>query len=574
MMGRCIKALVVKEPIAGITPSTSSGAQHMLVEWFETILGQYEYDVVCFLECPGAAELASMVFIVPGALGCLDDTALPSDVRDVAQQTLAILAQTAKLHLDQPITQLENSDAKFERIIVSGLHNLLQKYILCASSYGYVRTCQLRVSLECLWYCAKAYQQLDASEPSSAHFFSTLGVARPDLIHIFQTELDSRSRETGRFISALVVMKLMADIRSRPNSNVQIGNDELACLSTILGTESDDVRLCLECPGVVELATIVSIALGDLGSFSVSEPPENVDPVARRNLVILSQALPAENVVGLQPFTWDDIFNGRLIRTIVSNLDNLLQVRISGPSDLTDEVRWSCLRVCLKSMWYCAKAYNQPNVYKPLPSYFPSTLASPEMIRLIQLEQDPVSRATGHCFGALLVMKLVADAKPRTNSNVEISHDKLACLSTILGAESHDLKLWLGRPYAVELANILSLILSEIDPFLSDTVPSKVLDMMQQTYNILAWTLPAELSAKLTNYADGQCKDYFSSRLFVLNLLIRAAASYRTNTREPFTQVYGEHVALHESIQSAWDCGALTILRPHNLRQSRVLSTH
>jgi hypothetical protein len=333
MMGRCINALVVKEPIAGVTPSTSSDTQihdkKMPAAWFRTTLGQYEDDVEFFLQCPSAAELASMVFIVPGALGSLDDTAFPSDVRDVAQQTLAILAQTAKLHLDQPITQLENSDAKFERIIVSGFHDLLQKYILGASTPTNVRRGRLRVSLKCLWYCAKAYQQLDASEPSSAYFFSTLGVASPDLVHLFQTEQDSNSRVTGRCISALVVMKLMADIRSR------------------------------------------------------------------------------------------------------------------------------------------------------------------------------------------------------TNSNVQISHDQLTCLSTILGAESHDLKLWLSRPYAVELANIISLISSEIDWLFSNkALASEVMDMMQQTYGILTRVLPAELSAKLTKFTDGQCGVNLSSCPFVLNLFIRDAVSY------------------------------------------------
>jgi hypothetical protein len=186
-----------------------------------------------------------------------------------------------------------------------------------------------------------------------------------------------------------------------------------------------------------------------------------------------------------------------------------------------------------------------------LPSYFPSTLASPEIIRLVQLEKDPVSRVTGRCFGALVVMKLAADIRSRADLNFQISDEELACLTAIIGTEDPDLRLSVSAPYTFEVANTLSLVFSEIDTLLSCTVPSEVLDMMQQTYGILARTLPAELNATLTNYTDGQCRDHFSSCLFVLNLFIRDAASYRTNTREPVTQVSGEHMALRQSIQSA-----------------------
>jgi hypothetical protein len=491
MMGCCVQALIIKEAVADVKPSTSSNAQihdnryPLAVAWYSAILRADRDDVKFFLDCPGTAKLASMATIVSGGVDSSDVNALSPEVRDVAQQTLAILSRTANLHLDQPIAQLNVSDAKFDRIVVSSLRNLLQKCILGASTLTPdVRMGCLRISLMCLWYCAKAYQQSDASEPSSAYFFSTLGIASPEIIHLLQTEQDPDSRMMGCCISAMVVVRLMANVRSRSDSNSQIGNDELACLSAILGIESDDVKNCLEWPGAVELATIASLALGGFGPFGpYGGSNYSMRDVAIETHAIISQALPIENADGLQPFTWDDIFDGKLARVVVSSLDNLLRVDISGSSALTAKVRRSCLRMCLRSLWYCAKAYHQPKV-KPLPSYFSNTLASPGIIRRIQTEQDPTSRVFGRCFGALVVMKLAADIRSRTSSN--ISDDELACLSSILGIKSEDVKCCLDDPGTVELASMVSIALGDVGSLDVNALPSGVHDVAQQTLAILS----------------------------------------------------------------------------------------
>ena len=789
-MLRCLRALAAKLLVAGVESSARPNPQirnhHQLVRSLSAILSVDKDDVASSLECPGTAELATMCTLLLGRdqlgrdqLGddFLDINALPSEVRDVAQQTLTILSQTANLQLDQPIAQLYISDMKFDRIVVSGLRNLLHKCIPGSSTLTTdVRGGCLRISLKCLWYCAKAYQKLDESEPSSAYFFSTLGIASPEFIQLCQTEPDRYSRVLGRCMGTLAVMKLMIYVRSRSDSGVQIGNDELAFLSIILGTGSDDIKSCLEWPDAVEIAAITSLALGDFGPLGENRFDRNVEMAPKETIAIISRALPVENTVGLRPFCSDDIFNGKLARMVVSCLHNLLQVHISGASALTANVRRSCLRMCLRSLWYCAEAYHQPDIFKPLPSYFPSNLASPEIIRLIHVEQDPVSRATGRCFGALIVTKLAADIGSRTGSNAIISdneltclstilctksddvrfclkrpgvielaclvsialgdvgsldvdvlpsgvndvaqqtfailsrkaklkldhpiaqpnflngeidrivvsgiHDllyectsqaspltaevrrsclrmslnclwycakayhqpgaskplpsyfpctlaspeiirliqveqdpasratgrcfgalvvmkmaadirsradlnlpirdeELACLSAILDAEGPNLRTWFSRPCAIELANMISLISTEIDFLFSDTVTSEseVLDMMQQTYNILTRTLPAELSAKLTNFTtEGQCGVHFSYRLFSLNLLIRVVrvvqSAYRINKRQAVAHVFGEPVALCESIRPASNRRTLTVLLPHHSRQPRVHSTH
>ena len=511
MMGRCIKALTINEPIADVDPSTNSRAQirhrKQLMEWsrswYSNILHAEEDDVKFFLDFPGATSLAAMVTIISGGIGSSD----AEEVRDVAQQTLAILHQTANLQLEQPIAQLDNSDAKFDRIVLSGLRNLLQKCVLDGSTLtSDVRRGCLRISLKCLWCCAKAYQQLDAFGPSSAYFFSTLGVARPELIRLVQTEQDLNSWVIGRSISALVVMKLMADIRSRSNSRVQISNDELTCLSIILDTGSDDMKYCLEWPGAVELATIASLTLGVFGPFGDYPLEWEVRRVTEEALAIVSRSLPAENMVGLQPFEWDDIVNGKLARMVVSSLYNLLQVHISGASTLTAEVRRACLRMYLKSLWYCAKTYHQPGISRPFPSYFPNILASPEIIRLIHVEQDPSSHVIGRCFGALVVAKLAADIRSRTDSNVTIKDDKLTCLSAILGAKSSKVEVCLERQGVIELVSMVSIALGNVGPLGVDALPSGVRDVVQQTLTILshkAKLKPDQPIARL-NFLDGE----------------------------------------------------------------------
>ena len=783
IMGRCVQALLINEAVADVRPSTSSNAQicdnrYLLVAWYSAILDANKDDVKLFLDCPGTAELATMATLVSCGVGSSDANALPLEVRDVAQQTLAILSRTANLHLDQPIAQLD--DVSIHRIIVSGLRNILQKCILSPSTLRTeVRRGCLRISLKCLWYCVKAYQIHDESEPSSAYFFSTLGVARPEFIQLCQTEQDRDSRVMGRCMGTLAVTKLMTDVRSRSDSGVQISKEELeylsiilgtgrvdvkyciewpdavelaaiaslalgdfcpsgsygfgdtvkgvargtfailsqtypakgaagwelldwgpwahnsvwelvhnvvsglhnllqenvsgasaltanvrrsclrmclrsrwycaeayhqpdisellpsyfpsnlaspeiirlihveqdpvsratgrcfgalivtklaadigsrtgsnaiisdkelTCLSTILCTKGGDVRFCLKRPGVIELACLVSIALGDVGSLNVDVLPSGVSDVAQQTFAILSQKAKLKLD---HPIAQPNFLNGEIDRIVVSGLHDLLYECTSQASPLTAEVRRSCLRMSLNCLWYCAKAYHQPGASKPLPSYFPCTLASPEIIRLIQVEQDPASRATGRCFGALVVMKMAADIRSRADLNLPIRDEELACLSAILDAEGPNLRTWFSRPCAIELANMISLISTEIDFLFSDTVSSEseVLDMMQQTYNILTRTLPAELSAKLTNFTtEGQCGVHFSYRLFSLNLLIRVVRvvqiAYRINKRQAVAHVFGEPVALCESIRPASNRRTLTVLLPHHSRRPRVHSTH
>jgi hypothetical protein len=528
IMGLCVKALVETESVADVEPSTGPNAQFCdkksLVAWYEAILQALHHqdldNVGPSLDCPGTAELVTMICIVFGSVGYLDVNVLPSEVRDVAQQTLAILSRSAaSLHLDHSIAQLDISDARFDRIIVSGLRNLLQKCIPGASTLtSSVRSSCVRTSLTCLWYCARAYQRLDADESSSAYFFSTLGIASPDIIHLLQTEQAHSPSHRLRCTSIMIMMKLMANVRSRFDSNSEILNDELACLSTILGIESDEVKDCLEWPGAVELATITSLALGDFGIHRVATTWGDERDAAIATFAMLSRALPAESAAELESSTWDDISDRKLVRIFVSCLHNLLQVHLSGTSAFTAKVRRSCLRMFLRNLWYCANEFarHQPHI-KWYPSYFPCALASPGIIRRIQTEKDPTSRLLGLCFSAL-VTGLVAGIGSCTDSKLKIGDDELACLSTILGTQIHDVRFILKRPGTVELACMVSITLGDVGSLGVNTLPSGVREVAQQTLAILSEGAKLQLDPSITkaNFLDKEFDFVIVSGLYDL----------------------------------------------------------
>ncbi|KAH9079595.1 hypothetical protein EDB83DRAFT_1291712 [Lactarius deliciosus] len=565
VMGRCFGALVVVKLAADVRSRTGSSVQinHEELACLSAILDAESRDVIFCLKWPGAVELASMISLALGGVGSSGINALPSDVLDAAQQTLTILSQTAEQLLDQPVAQLNISDGKFDRIIISRLHSLLE---MCISGTpplsAEVRRSCLRICLKNLCYFGRAYNQPLAPEPLPSYLIRTL--TSPEIIRRIRTEQDPISRVMGRCFCTLVVVKLAGGVRLRADSNVQSIDEELACLSAILGTKSDDVRLCLKWSGAVELASMVSLTFGDVDTWAVNTLPSDVHDVAQQTLAILSQVLPAEETTGLRldlPITGLDISDGKFGRIIVSHLFNLLEVYILGTSPLTTEVRRSCLRLCLKSLWYFGREYNQPWASEPLPSYFPRTLSSPEFSRLIQTEQDPVSRVMVCCFGALVVKKLVAGIKS-SNLKAQISDKELACLSAILGTESDDVKLWLRQPGSIELVNTLFLAFGDIGSLSADTVPSYVLDVVPQTFSILSQVLPAEINTKprpdqkhaLANIPDVPIKGE-----------IHQGHSIRVSQGP---------VALCTSVQSARQLGAPAALYSHCFRKPSYVSSH
>ncbi|KAH8982840.1 hypothetical protein EDB92DRAFT_1626044 [Lactarius akahatsu] len=180
-----------------------------------------------------------------------------------------------------------------------------------------------------------------------------------------------------------------------------------------------------------------------------------------------------------------------------SRLYDLFKTCIPGTSPLSEEMRRRRLRVCLMCLWYCGKAYNQPQNSEPLPSYVRVVFASPEMTHRIQEEEDPAARVIGRCFGALVAKKLSSDIDSHNTRGVPVKEGELACLSAILDTESREVMSWLGEPGAIELANIVSLMLVHADPLVGDKMPSDVLHVFKETLNILSQTLLGKIHADL-----------------------------------------------------------------------------
>ncbi|KAF8265187.1 hypothetical protein EI94DRAFT_1804755 [Lactarius quietus] len=221
-----------------------------------------------------------------------------------------------------------------------------------------------------------------------------------------------------------------------------------------------DVRLCLSQPGIVQLASMVSLALGDATFLTAGAVPSDVLNAVQQMLNILSETFPAE-VTNRLPLDWPNslinISGSKYDPIIISHLGHILQMCASGSSTLTDEVHGSCLQMSLKSLWYYANVYHQLDTSKPLPPYFLNVLAMPEITNYIQQEGDLTSCVIGYCFEALVVTKLAADFN---SGGIHVSDRELACLSSMIGIESHVVEIWLRIPGAIEHMCLFFLMLS------------------------------------------------------------------------------------------------------------------
>ncbi|KAI9447563.1 hypothetical protein H4582DRAFT_1894657 [Lactarius indigo] len=285
-------------------------------------------------------------------------------------------------------------------------------------------------------------------------------------------------RVIGCCVAALVVNKLAADISSHV---VPVGDEELACLSAILDTETHNVILWLRHPGAIELAGIVSLALEVVCSLVADTVPSHVQDVVQQTLDFISQALPVEGIAHQSLDQTIDLINAsdsNFELIVSSNLQKFLELCISNTSPLR-ELRTSCLRLCLKSLWCFVRLYHRRDGSIPFPSYFPLVHASPEITHLVQTEPDPITRVIGRCFEALVVVKLVEDTNSLTDEDVVF-------LSGILGKESHIVWLWLDQPGAIDLRNVISVISDEVHTFSTDKLPADVLEIFQQTLSIIA----------------------------------------------------------------------------------------
>ena len=286
-------------------------------------------------------------------------------------------------------------------------------------------------------------------------------------------------------VGALVVNKLAADISSR---KVAVGDPELACLSSILDSESRDVRLCLTEPGTVDLVNAAFLAFGYGGSSKSSDVSRDAHDVLRQTLGILSQALPAqENTESQsdQTAVLSNISDDWYEQTIVSRFHGFLKICAPDASPLMEETRTACLRIFLKTLWHSGKAYHDTS--DRLPLYFPLILASPEIIHQFEAEQDPTVRLTGCFFGALIVSKLADTLESPVSLSGHEQNAELACISAILGPGHPDDLLTPHQLLIINFRKVVFLMSGEIKAlFTVEGMRADMLNTAHLTLCILA----------------------------------------------------------------------------------------
>ncbi|KAH8978383.1 hypothetical protein EDB86DRAFT_2994302, partial [Lactarius hatsudake] len=464
VVGRCIEALVVNKLATDISRNTLVGNDERAA-CLSTILGT---DVTLLLNHPGAIKFTNMIFLTLDDFYSSTLRTVPSDVLDVVRRTFSTLSQALPPELNAGM-RLNQTDA---------LMNASDGTLMAYRSV-------LRLWMKVLWQSTREYNEPRAGNRVPLPSSVCAAFTNPEMTHRIRKHTDHAVRMIGHCVEALVVNKLAADINSR---NVPVGDNELDpeldCLSVILGTKSHDVRLCLSQSSTVELVNLASLALGDFSPSRADQIPPDTRPVLQQTLAILSQALPAQG--NAEPLSLDQrvalINDNSELTIIISRLHGLLKMCVPGASSLTEEVRISCLRMCLKSLWHCGKPYLQTS--DPLPPYFPLVLARPEITRHFRTERDPAARVTGCCYGALIVGKLVGS--PPISLGGRVHNTELACVSAVLRPEHGEVSYLPHQLPVVNFHHVVSVISDVIDTsFTATAIPADVLNIAQDTLYIL-----------------------------------------------------------------------------------------
>ena len=140
-----------------------------------------------------------------------------------------------------------------------------------------------------LWSFIRGYNERANAAPLPSYVFITF--TNPEMTRRIREEGDLAVRVIGRCVEAFVVNKLATDIKSR---RTLVSNDELACLSAILGTKSDDVKRLLKRPGAIDFTNMIFLALDDFYSMTLETVPSYVLTVVQETFIFLSRALPPE----------------------------------------------------------------------------------------------------------------------------------------------------------------------------------------------------------------------------------------------------------------------------------------
>ncbi|KAF8263552.1 hypothetical protein EI94DRAFT_1740621 [Lactarius quietus] len=494
--GHCVRVMVVIKLAADINSRTDPISDAELA-CLSTILDIESRDVKFFLSQPSAITLANMISFMFDEISILVNSTVPPDVLDLVQKTLcqgtASLALSTQgktiLHLAQPIDIVDGSDSrKLESILLSSFYDLLNMCTQMTSPLPEeleVPTRCVQMCLKGLWYFGRVVNRFG----NSVAWQSSIRIAfsNPETTRHIREHPDLAIRVIGHCVEMLVVNKFAADIKSRASP---IRDADVARLSANIGPETRDVTLILRQPGIVALANIVSLTLGDhAGTLVADTMPSDVLDMVQQTLDVLSYDFPAQENTKLQLAQLVPIIDGsdgEFERVLLSRLFGLYEMCLQNPPRFDQDVHESCLRLCMKGLWYFSRAFNKLGNAVPLPAPF----LIPQIARPPFNQHDTTPGQMARCVGALVVNKLVADVKSR---NVPVSDVEMTYLSAILDIQRDDVTLLLSHPGAIQFANTVFLVLDEIYDF---SPTEDVAGVIQHTFNILSQGLPAQLNAE------------------------------------------------------------------------------
>ncbi|KAH9029493.1 hypothetical protein EDB85DRAFT_1966250 [Lactarius pseudohatsudake] len=449
---------------------------------------------------PGAAvQVANLISLTSNILSSLVVNTVPSDVQHMVRQTISTLSQALpadlkiELHLD-PADALMNipDSTSIKSIIVSLFHDLLKTCTLRTFALPEeVRANSLQTCLRGLWNLGQELhrQQRGGSQPSASEF---LDLASPEITRHIRSEKDQACRVKGRCVEALVVSHLAA----RTDLTVQISDEALGRISTILGTETHDLRLWFGRPGTVELVNMVSLLFSEIDCLFSDTTPSDVLDMIQGTLSTLSPTLLAELDAQLMDLGSIDV-SEKLPYPELGPPHSRYRPRSFPQVSAYD----THPRTCLKYLWHCARAYNQLGAEMPLPSFVRITLASPGITWRIHTARGVSARVTGRCFGALIVNKLVDDFESRTSFSSGVYDAELACISSILDTRPGEILRWPQPSAVIKLLNVVSLMSGEIETLITsapasppgwqpvpapEPMPVDMLNIIQQTINIIS----------------------------------------------------------------------------------------
>lgn len=139
-----------------------------------------------------------------------------------------------------------------------------------------------------LWDFTRVYIQYRDSVPLPSCIYIIF--THPGITQSILQEADISTHVTRHFLGALVVSKLATDINM---CMLPVNDTELACLSTVLETDIQDVTHLLSHPGAIQFANMVFLMLDTVYDPSWN-PTLEVLGVVQQTFSILFQALPAQ----------------------------------------------------------------------------------------------------------------------------------------------------------------------------------------------------------------------------------------------------------------------------------------